>query len=141
MINLHAIVNPVISSLHQNIPATLYRSTGMTLLPEGQSQPVYDPNGLPVEAQVQNEGADTLFHADRVGQEEVSRKMYLYSSADLATRVAGIVRPLSRTGDMMQLDNGTWWLVNAVLEDFTRSGWVSVRATMQVNPPALAVTP
>jgi hypothetical protein len=138
MINLHALVNPVISALHPNVPGTLYPSTGQTLAADGKAQPAYDTAGRPVSAQMQSEGANTLYHADRVGMEEVSRKFYLFSSADLSTRVAGLVRPLSRGGDLLRLDDGTWWLIDAVLEDFTRSGWVSARATLQVDPPAFA---
>jgi hypothetical protein len=34
---------------------------------------------------------------------------------------------------VFQLEDQTWWLVDAVLKDFTRSGWCSVRATVQVK--------
>ncbi|MDL2315507.1 hypothetical protein LJC59_00290 [Desulfovibrio sp. OttesenSCG-928-A18] len=83
--------------------------------------------------QIQSEGATALYHADRVGMEEITRKLYLFSASGLRERVAGIVRPMSRGGDMLQLEDGTWWLVDAVIEDFTRSGWASVRATLQVR--------
>lgn len=150
-LNLHAIVTPAIRSLHPEVTATLYRSTGQTTGAGGGVKSVYAP-GVDVSAQMQPEGGSALFHSGRVGMEEVSRTLYLFSPPEPAVRVAGIVRPLSRNGDMLQLKEGgllgdaggeappakeseTWWLVEAVLEDFSRSGWVSVRATLQVNPP------
>ena len=66
---------------------------------------------------------------------EITDTFYLFADHDPAGRVAGIYRPLSRGGDMIQLEDGTWWLVNEVLEDFSLSGWVSVLATLQVVPP------
>lgn len=133
-INLHALVRPAINALHPNAKGTLYRSTGQVTLSGGMIKATY-AEGIAVTVQVQSEGPTTLFHADKVGQEETSRKMYLFSDAEPKNRVAGIVRELARNGDMLQLEDGAWWLVTAVIEDFIRSGWCSVRATLQVNPP------
>ena len=139
MINLHGMVRGAINSLHPEAGATLYQSVGQAADAGGQAKSVYAP-GVAVAVQMQSESPTALFHADRVGMEEVSRKFYLFSAQEPERRVAGIFRPLSRGGDMFQLDDGppgqgTWWLVDAVIEDFTRSGWVCVRATMQVRPP------
>jgi hypothetical protein len=134
MINLHAIVRKPISAAHPEVPAVLYRSTGQTVGPDGEIKAAYAA-GIPVSVQMQSESPTVLAHVDRVGQEEVSRKFYLFSEADPAKRVAGIVRPLSRNGDMLFLEDGAWWLIDAVIEDFSRSGWVSVRATLQVREP------
>ena len=133
-VNLHGIVRGAIAALHPEVLLTLYQSTGQVTAPGGVVKSVY-ARGVAVAAQMQSEGPTTLFHADRVGQEEVSRKFYLFSNPELDRRVAGIVRPLSRTGDMLELEDNTWWLVDGVIEDFTRSGWACVRATMQVKPP------
>ncbi|MDR0339548.1 MAG: hypothetical protein LBH65_04655 [Desulfovibrio sp.] len=133
-INLHAIVRPAINALHPDIKATLYQSIRQATCPDGGVKSIYAP-GVSITAQMQSEGPGALYHADRVGMEEVGRKFYLFSTPELEKRVAGIVRPLSRGGDVFQLDDQTWWLVDAVLEDFTRSGWASVRATLQVKPP------
>jgi hypothetical protein len=141
VINLHGIVRGAINAIHPDIQATLYRSAGMTLSASGESIPAYDETGEAVKAQTQSESASALYHADRVGMENVSRKMYLFSGAALSDRVASIVRPVGRTGDLLKLDDGTWWLITAVTEDFSRSGWVSVRVTLQVKPPAFAVNP
>lgn len=133
-INLHAIVRPVINALHPEVKATLYQSTGQSTGAGGGVKGIYAP-GIAITAQMQSEGPTALYHADRVGMEEVGRKFYLFSTPELDKRIAGIARPLSRGGDVFQLEDQTWWLVDAILEDFTRSGWASVRATLQVNPP------
>ncbi|MDR2075640.1 MAG: hypothetical protein LBP61_01715 [Desulfovibrio sp.] len=133
-LNLHSIARGAISALHPEVPATLYRSVGQTTGEDGAVKSVYAP-GVPVSAQIQSESPSALAHADRVGMEETSRKLYLFSEPGLDKRVAGVVRPLARGGDMLQLENGTWWLVVGVIEDFTLSGWACVRATMQVGGP------
>lgn len=133
-INLHNTVRQAVNALHPDIDATLYRSTGQVVDKGGSVKSVY-AEGVSVKVQMQSEGPTTLDHTDRVGMEEVSRKLYLFSNPALDERVAGIVRPLSRNGDMLGLDDGTWWLVDNIIEDFTRSGWASVRASLQVIPP------
>ena len=139
-VNLHGMVRGAINHLHPDTEVTLYRTTGQAVIVGGQPKSIY-AEGLPLKAQAQSEGATALFHADKIGQEEITRKFYLFAAPELDLRIAGIIRPLSRGGDMLQIapgENwfaGTWWLVDATIEDFTRSGWASVRATLQINPP------
>jgi hypothetical protein len=133
-LNLHAMVRGAISALHPEVKATLYQSVGQIVLADGSIKSRYAP-GQPISVQMQSEGAEALFHSDRVGMEEENRKFYLFSESAPDRRVAGLVRALSRGGDMLQLEDGSWWLVEAILEDFTLSGWASVRAVLQVNPP------
>ena len=134
-LNLHALVRGAINSVHPDLDAVLYRNTGQETIAGGNIIPSY-AKGLAIKAQRQSESATTLAHADKVGQENVSRKFYLYSDHQPKTKVAGIVRPLARGGDMFKLVcDKTWWLVDAIIEDFTASGWVCVRATLQVNGP------
>lgn len=133
-INLHGVVRGAIETLHPSVAATLYRNTGQRTDASGRIRAAY-AEGESVAVQMRSEGATSLFHTDKVGQEEVTRKLYLCSASGPRTRVAGIVRPLSRGGDMLQMADGTWWLVEGTLEDFSRSGWVCVRATLQVRGP------
>lgn len=133
-INIHRLIRNAINRVHPDTSATLYRSVGQVVATGGVVKAIYAA-GVPIKAQAQTESAKGLYHADKVGQEETVKKFYLYSDASLKQKVAGIVRPLSRNGDMIQIDDGTWWLVIAVTEDFTRSGWVCVRAEMQTNAP------
>lgn len=140
-INLHAIVNPVIATLHPNHSATLYRSTGQKNV-KGVMQATY-AEGESISCQIQSESAETLAHVNMVGQEEVSRRIYLFSTPGMSDRVASIVRPIARNGDFLQIDTadpwygGQWYLVHAIIEDFTvaGSGWSNVRATLQVKGP------
>lgn len=140
-INLHNIANKVITSVHPNASALLYRSIGQQNI-KGKIVPLYESPEA-IEVQVQSEGAASLHHANKVGQEEVSRKLYVKSQAISDKRIAGIVRSLSRGGDFIKITNAndwyanSWWLVEASIEDFTASGWQCVRATMQTLPPDL----
>jgi len=171
-LNLHSLARGAISSVHPEVPATLYRAAGQVVGPGGEARPIYAP-GEAISVQAQSEGPGVLAQVDRVGQEEVSRKLYLYSEPGQGRRVAGIVRPLSRGGDMIFMRPGQspspesstilpvrrgnpkralrpptmvqaaawWWLVEAVIEDFSLSGWVSVRATLQVKAPDFSSSP
>lgn len=140
-INLHAVVNPIITTLHPNHAATLYRSTGQSNV-KGVIKATY-AEGEAISVQIQSESAETLAHANYVGQEEVSRRIYLFSTPGMADRVASIVRPIARNGDFLQIDasdpwySGQWYLIHAIIEDFTvaGSGWSNVRATLQVKGP------
>ncbi len=147
-INLHQLVNPIISQYNPNVSATLYRSTGQANV-KGELKATY-AEGVPVECQIQSEGTETLAHANLVGMEEVSRRCYLFSKASAADRVASIVRPISRNGDFLLMSpgeewySGQWFLVTAVIEDFSRAGgtgWINVRITLQVTPPDPTISP
>ncbi len=144
MINLHAIANPIISQLHPNTAAMLYRSTGQKNV-RGVVGQTY-AQGEAIKCQIQSESATVLNHVNRVGQEEVTRRLYLFSDESMTGRVAGIVRPETRNGDMIQIGPGeswysdTWWLVLGPIEDFSRAGWQCVRATMQVKAPDFSLS-
>ena len=88
-----------------------------------------------VRAQIQSENDAALFHADMAGANTITRKIYLYSPKGAALQPASLFRPLSRSGDYIVQEDGTVWMVNAVIENFAGVGWVSVRATLQVKPP------
>lgn len=133
-VNLHRLARPAVNAVHPEVTATLFRSVGRITLPDGRAKSRYAP-GEAVTVQMQSEGATALYHAGRVGMEESSRKFYLFSLPGLERRVSGLVRPLARGGDMFELAGNSWWLVEAVLEDFTSSGWVCLRAVLQVIPP------
>ncbi|MDR1921101.1 MAG: hypothetical protein LBS31_05070 [Candidatus Adiutrix sp.] len=134
--NLHAIANGLISAVHPNETVTLYRATGQMNV-RGEIKAVYAA-GEAVKAQIQSEGDDALAHSDavasRVGQNETNRRFYLLA-ANQADKPAGLVRPLARSGDLLQRQDETWWLITALTEDFSAAGWVAVRATLQVKAP------
>lgn len=139
MFNLHAIVNPIISILHPNSRITLYRSIGQVTT-NGETKATYAA-GISLEAQIQSESTEALNHANMVNLEEITRRVYLPSQAGASDRVSGIVRPVSRNGDLFQVDAGDawypgqWFLILGPIEDFSHAGWQCFRATMQVTPP------
>lgn len=133
MLNLHNIVRGAITTVHPDEPVTIYRSAGQKNV-AGTVKPIYE-QGKNIKAQVQSEKDDALFHANLTGQNQTVRKMYLYSAPSLAEKPAGIIRPISRGGDMIKRSDGTWWLIVAPIEDFSDVGWMSVRATLQTKEP------
>ena len=143
MVNLHDIVRPVITSLHPDETVTLFQFKGIAnnrgrLVPN-----CIDPNGLQVTAQIQSMGSESLDHREDANRTVIERKAYLYapqlsyaSGTDLDTP-KGIDRWYVRDGDFLQRSDGTWWLITALTEDFSRSGWVCVGITRQITPPNL----
>lgn len=134
-LNLHGLVRGAVAAAHPDETATLYRSTGQKNV-KGRIRAVY-AEGESIGIQIQSEKDEALYHADCTGRNAVIRKAWLFSADSSATRPAGIVRPLARTGDMLQRADGAWWLVVAPLEDFSSVGWVCVRIVLQVRPPDL----
>lgn len=79
----------------------------------------------------------TLIQA--VGVTKPSCQAFLAS--DAALPVAGITRgPFARTGDFI-LRAGVYYLVTAVLEDWSNNGWANVELTEQIAPPDLGGPP
>lgn len=135
MMNLHAMVRGAIPALHPDESVTLRQSVGQKNV-RGRIVPVYAP-GQTVAAQIQSLGSDDLQHTEAVNLTQRDRKAYFYAP-DAAMPPTGIVRPLARNGDMMQRADGSWWLVTAMLEDFTASGWVCVGIVQQLEGPDLS---
>jgi hypothetical protein len=48
-------------------------------------------------------------------------------------------RPLARIGDYIDDAQGNRWQVDAVLEDFSAEGWVSLQIILQTTPQALNI--
>ena len=57
--------------------------------------------------------------------------------------VDGISRvPLCRTGDIIQREDGTYWHISKVLEDWSaHAGWANFEITQLVTPPVLQTRP
>ncbi len=131
-LNLHAIVRGAITSVHPDETVTLCQSIGETNIKGSVTATYAAP--LIVRAQVQSANQADLELVEHVSQNTNVMRFYLY--ADAARPAAGIVRPFARTGDMIQRENGTWWLVTAEPDDFARVGWVCVLGTLQEIAPA-----
>ena len=132
--DLHTVVRGAVTAVHPDERVVRYRSVGQSNV-RGKMVPAYaEPETL--DAQIQSEKDDALYHAARADENSVTRTFYLRTPAGLGSRVAGIVRPLARNGDMFfRPEDGTWWLVVAVVEDFSSVGWSRARCTLQVNGP------
>lgn len=138
MMNLHNLVRGAITTLHPDETVTLRQSTGQQNV-RGRITPVYAPAQV-VNAQIQSLGQNDLAQVEQTSSTKIDRKAYLYAPVP-SLPPQGIVRPLARNGDMIQRSDGTWWLVTAMIEDFTASGWVCVGITQQVDGPDLSLSP
>ena len=132
MLNLHNLVRTAVTALHPDEAVTLYQATGQTNT-LGRLAPTYAAPHK-VQAQIQSLSAEDLAHGQEASRTEIARKAYLFAP-DAALPPAGIVRPLARSGDMLQRADGTWWLITGIMEDFTASGWVCVSMTQQIDAP------
>lgn len=137
MINLHAAVRSAITGLHPDEAVALRQSVGQQNV-RGRITPVYAPEQT-VQAQIQSLGQNDLAQAEQTSNTRVDRKAYLYAP-NPALPPQGIVRPLARNGDMLRRADGTWWLVTAMIEDFTSTCWVCVGITQQVDGPDLSAS-
>lgn len=139
-LNLHQIVRGAVTFNNADQTLTLYRSLGTFSRDPATMQNV--PNvaaGVSVRGQVQSIKSDEIVQTERVSFSETVRKLYLYSTSAPGDRPWGAWRPLSRTGDYVLDANGNYWYVDAVVEDFTDSGWVSLQVILQTTPPALNI--
>lgn len=135
MINLHSIVKSALTAIHPDELVTLYRSQGITNV-KGEIKTSYAAGSI-VKAQIQSLSDDKLFHSGKTGQNSTTRKAYLFSKDSTAEKPAPVFRPLSRTGDMVKRADGTWWLVDSLIEDFSHAGWVCVGLVLQTKAPEL----
>ena len=132
--NLHDIVRGVITTIHDDEWVTLYRSIGQ-VNDRGRVRAAYAAP-IRVRAQIQP-SPNSLSMTESASRTTNSSKAWLY--ADHILRPSGINRPLSRNGDFLRRDDGSWWLVTSVENDFAIDGWVSVGITQQIEAPQIEV--
>lgn len=137
-LNLHSLVRSMIPFVNPDEIVTIYHSKRQTNN-KGKIIPIYEPP-VTVQAQVQRVGDATLYHSDKVGQNDITKNFYLIANSVLPPY--GLIRQLARGGDILKREDNTFWLVVAVVEDFTStSGWVCVRGSIQVNQPNFSASP
>ena len=138
--NLHDIVRGGITAVNRDQAFTLYRSLGTFTrdYETMQNTPDVAP-GVSVLGQIQSLAADKVVHAERLTHGETVRRIYLHADFDPATRPWGLWRPLARIGDYIDDEQGNRWQVDAVLEDFSAEGWVSLQIILQTTPQALNI--
>jgi hypothetical protein len=130
-VNLHALANKAISRINPNEPCLVCKSLGQDNV-KGRIVSKYAP-GVPAELQLQTESPDELARmSENVGVIEQTRKAWINVEPGLEP----LSRPKATGGDMVRrVNDWTWWLVTATLDDFAGAGWTCVRLTLQVDPP------
>lgn len=125
--NLQAIANGVITAVNPNFPATLYVSTGNTVVDFVQT-PTYAQQ--PVSAQVQPLTSGDLRQLDSLNIQGAQKAIWINGAA------LGISRIKKRGGDLIvfadgALPEGNTWLVLASLEQWGGSTWAKVAVELQ----------
>ena len=132
-INLHSLVRGVIPVLHPDEDILLIQSKGQQNV-RGVVLPIY-ADAMLMKAQIQSFSNDDLKAMNDTSRVEHQRKAWLYSETDLGQIPQTIVRTMERGGDIILRSDGTWWLIAGMMEDFSESGWVSVRIVAQETVP------
>ena len=133
MLNLHDIVRGAINLVNPDEDVWLIQNTGQTNA-KGRITAAYaEPEK--VRAQVQTLSGDDLTVMNDTERTERDRKFYLYAETKTGNAPSGIIRPLGKSGDFMRRNDGTYWKVYKVSEDYTTDGWVLVLASQQVDVP------
>lgn len=137
--NLHGLVRGAIGAVHADETLTLYRQTGkrtrnadLEVVPEFYA-------GETVKGQIQPLGAESIVQTERINQSSTVRRCYLYADKTPKGRPRGLFRQLGRSGDYLTDKYGQQWYVDAVLEDFSQSGWVSLQIILQQTPVEMAI--
>jgi hypothetical protein len=133
MINLHAIVNPIIAILHPNESIILYIAAGQ-VNEHGMVRPLFAAP-LKAEAQIQSLTSQDLQNDAGMPKNEIGYKAYIFSAPDDKDKPASIIRAHERGGDIVRRADGTWWKATAMPEDFSKSGWVCLTLTEQIKAP------
>ena len=140
--NLHDLVRGAITAVNKDQDFTLFRSLGTFSRDYETMQTV--PNvreGVAVRGQIQSIKPDDILHAEKISVSDIVRRIYLYAVEDPSERVQALYRPLAKAGDYLLDHLNRQWQIDAILEDFSAEGWVSVQAVMQPIPQALSIIP
>jgi hypothetical protein len=130
--NLQQIANGAITAINPNFPATLFISTGNTVI---NFVPTPSYLQTPISAQVQPLTSGDLRQLDALNIQGASKAIWLNGAA------LGISRIKQRGGDIIVFADGTLpegnvWLVKASLEQW--AGWARIAVELQddaVAPP------
>lgn len=125
--NLHNIASQYVCAVNPWITATILTSTGYTTNNDGTRVPSYG-NPQNVMVQMQSLTYQDLMQLDGLNIQGERHAMYINGNW------SGVVRSDNKGGDIIQLQNGTTWLVAQVLENWSEvDGWVKVCVTKQLN--------
>lgn len=125
MFNLHSIVAPIIGAINPNVPVKVHISDDYTTNASGVRIPKYHKPFILI-GQVQSLTYTDIITLNGLNITGIRRAIIL--SGD----IEGIVRVNQQGGDLLELLDGSVWLVAYVLENYAlTSGWVRVAVTMQ----------
>lgn len=130
-INIHGLIRGVITSIHADEEITLYMNNGQ-VNEYGVIRPSYAPP-VTVKAQVQIDDPGSLEHRNHLDMNTRSIRAYLYS-LDNAT-LSSLRRLSNKSADFLKRQDGTWWIVVSMIDDFADCGWISIRAVQTMNGP------
>ena len=130
-INLHNVVRSAITSIHPDEECTLYQSLGQKNV-KGKVTPVYLAPKT-IRANFQPLDANTLKHLEAMNDTAATEQVFLYSNDPYP--IAGESRIATRSGDILKRDDGTYWLITSVIEDWSWDGWCNVGVHRQVVTP------
>ena len=132
-LNLHDIVRGAINIVNPDEDVWLIQNISQTNVKGRITANYAEPEK--VRAQVQTLSGDDLTVMNDTERTERDRKFYLYAETKTGNAPSGIISPLGKSGDFMRRDDGTYWKVYNVSEDYTTDGWVLVLASQQVDVP------
>lgn len=124
--NLHDVVAGAIGSVNPHETVTIWRCTGVSVT-KGVVSPVYAP--LTRRAQIQQPSPSDLQQNERVARAEHSLKAWINVPADTVNRNAQTAE------DIIERDDGSYWLIVGIREAYEQAGWISVLAVEQLEPP------
>ena len=125
--NLHNIVGPCVAAVNPWVIGSYLASTGSTTGNDGTRTATF---ATPVAIAIQKQA---LQYRDLVQLEGLNlngEKCAMYVSGNWE----GVARPEGKGGDMINLPDGSIWLVVLLLENwFSTDGWAKVACTRQVS--------
>lgn len=125
--NLHDVVAGAIGSVNRHEIVTIWRCTGVSVT-KGIVTPAYEK--ITRRAQIQQPSPSDLEQNERVARAQHSLKAWVNVPADT------INRNTQTAEDIIERDDGTYWLIVGIKESYAREGWISVLAVEQLDPPA-----
>ncbi len=133
--NLRGIANRATSRINPNIPGEALIYAGYATAASGKRTAKYaDP--VPVTVQLQALTRDEIKHLDAMniaGTETAAFVDKRLTSIDRDQRSGGDVLILGASREVPEHLRGTAWLVTAVLEEWSVSGWSRVGLTRQMS--------
>jgi hypothetical protein len=128
--NLHQIVFGAIGSVNRQRNIKVFNCVGQTNV-KGKLTAKY--RVWETMAQIQQPSASDLELNERVAKSKHSIKVWM------PPPIGTINRGDQKSEDMIQTDDGKYWLVVGVRESYHIEGWISVLCVEQLKPPEIVI--